>query len=187
MRLIQGTAVLSISLLTLALSINTAAQNESDSAREAFQTIDGIINTLYKSVSFEAGGEPDWDLLRSMLFTDAIFVMRTSRSSPMQKFSTDEFIDLFKRDITTYNMRETGFNERVTGYTADTFSRLTHAFVVYEVRLRPEDEQPLQRGVDSIQLVHNEGRWWIASITNDIETPDNPIPERFLKGGGTPN
>jgi len=183
----RGTAVLSISLLMLVSSANTAAWNESDPAQEAFQTIDSVINTLYKSVSFDAGSEPDWDLLRSLLFTDAVFVMRTSRSSPMQKFSTDEFIDLFKRDITTYNMRETGFNERVAGYAADTFGRLTHAFVVYEVRLQPEDERPLQRGVDSIQLVHNEGRWWIASITNDIETPDNPIPERFLKGGGTPN
>jgi len=59
--------------------------------------------------------------------------------------------------------------------------RLAHAYVVYEVRLRPEDEQPLQKGVDSLQLVRSEGRWWIASIANDIETPDNMIPERFYE------
>ena len=146
-----------------------------------YSAIENVITDLYRTVSFDPGGEPDWERLRLLLFTDAVFVMRARMPVAMQKYSTEEFIDLFRRDIETYNMRDTGFNERVAGYSLDSFGRLAHAYVVYEVRLRPEDEQPLQKGVDSLQLVRSEGRWWIASIANDIETPDNMIPERFYE------
>ena len=43
--------------------------------------------------------------------------------------------------------------------------------------------RPPQQGVDSFQLVLREGKWKIASILNEIPTPDRPIPE-VLRGEG---
>jgi hypothetical protein len=33
--------------------------------------------------------------------------------------------------------------------------------------------------VDSFQLIKKDGRWWIVSITNELPTPDRPVPEFF--------
>ncbi len=46
----------------------------------------------------------------------------------------------------------------------------------------PDWEGPPQPGVDFIQLIRNDGRWWIVSIANEIPTPNRPVPEA-LKGG----
>ena len=36
------------------------------------------------------------------------------------------------------------------------------------------------RGINSIQLVNDGKRWWIASVVWDTEQPDNPIPAQYL-------
>ena len=45
-----------------------------------------------------------------------------------------------------------------------------------ESRRAPSDEKPLVRGINSIQLVNDGKRWWIASVAWDTEREDNPIP-----------
>ena len=39
------------------------------------------------------------------------------------------------------------------------------------------------RGINSIQLVRDGKRWWIASVVWDTERPDNPIPADYQKAG----
>jgi hypothetical protein len=36
------------------------------------------------------------------------------------------------------------------------------------------------RGINSIQLWNDGKRWWIVNIFWQSETPDNPIPEKYL-------
>ena len=36
--------------------------------------------------------------------------------------------------------------------------------------------RPPQQGVDSWLLIRRDGRWWIAAATNEVVTPDRPIP-----------
>jgi len=50
----------------------------------------------------------------------------------------------------------------------------------YESLYAGEDE-PFSRGVNSIQLLHEDDRWWILSIAWDVEAPDRPIPGAYLK------
>ena len=59
------------------------------------------------------------------------------------------------------------------------FGDMVAAFSTYEARNKP-DEAPIARGINSIQLVFNEGRWWILSVMWDNETKENPVPGEFL-------
>jgi hypothetical protein len=157
------------------------AQEKPVPPAEAVDTIEHIIGTLYQAVSFKSGQEPDWDLLRSLMMEDASFVMRRGDSRPILRATTEEFIQFYLQDLDLYNMRETGFYEQVGGNTITRFNRIAHCLVVFEMRTDPESEVPVGRGVDSIQLVHDAGRWWVASIATEHERPGRLIPEEFLK------
>jgi hypothetical protein len=37
------------------------------------------------------------------------------------------------------------------------------------------------RGINSIQLVNDGTRWWVLNIAWSQETPESPIPEKYLK------
>ena len=59
------------------------------------------------------------------------------------------------------------------------FGNIVQAFSTYEARNSPE-EAPIARGINSIQLLKKDGRWWIVTVMWDNESKDNPIPEEFL-------
>ncbi|MFQ5680142.1 MAG: hypothetical protein ACE5HP_11870 [Gemmatimonadota bacterium] len=77
---------------------------------------------------------------------------------------------------------ERGFFEREIGNVTERFGNVAQAFSTYESRFSPDDPEPFQRGINSIQLFHDGTRWWIISVLWDWERPDNPIPERYLGG-----
>ena len=36
-------------------------------------------------------------------------------------------------------------------------------------------------GINSIQVVNDGQRWWVASVVWDTERPNNPIPPEYRK------
>jgi len=73
-----------------------------------------------------------------------------------------------------------GFFEREAARRTDCFGNVCHVFSTYESRHAPSDAAPFQRGINSIQLLRDGNRWWIASVVWDAERPDNPIPAQYL-------
>ena len=74
----------------------------------------------------------------------------------------------------------TGFYEREIARRTDCFGNVCHVFSTYESRHSPADAKPFERGVNSIQLLRDGSRWWIASVAWDAERPDNPLPTEYL-------
>ena len=68
------------------------------------------------------------------------------------------------------------FFEKEVARKSDCFGNICQIFSTYEARRAPLDEKPFVRGINSIQLVRDGKRWWIASVIWDTERPDNPIP-----------
>jgi len=54
---------------------------------------------------------------------------------------------------------------------------MAQVFVVYKARLKSPSTAPGQVGLDSWELLNKDGRWWIVAVTNDIPTPQSPLPE----------
>ncbi len=139
-----------------------------------FATAGGVVNALYEAVTFDAGTTPDWDHVRSMFIDQAVIVLRTSREGTTM-FDVEGFVGDFVSFIERANVGETGFKETIIRTTEMVFGDMAHVLVLYEASI-PGSARPPQQGVDSFQLIRQDARWWIVSVTNEVPTPDRPVP-----------
>jgi hypothetical protein len=72
-----------------------------------------------------------------------------------------------------------GFFEKEIGRSVDRFGNIAQVFSAY-ASFREDEDEPFQRGINSIQLVDLGSRWAVVSIFWDSERPDNPIPDEYL-------
>lgn len=140
----------------------------------ALGTPDAVVEELYDLVTFGPNIDPDWERVRSLFIDQAVVVLRTSREATTV-FSVDGFVADFIAFIERADVRRTGFSEKIVRTNATVFGDIAHIWVLYEASL-PGSERPPQQGVDSFELIQKDGRWWIAAITNEIPTPEHPVP-----------
>lgn len=167
------------SVLVLCATIATAqAQSTPEAAAEDVNTVDSIIAALYDVISGPANQPRDWDRFRSLLTPTCQFIPihRTPEGSPAHRVLTaEEFI----QTAGAY-FDQNSFYESETARTQDRYGNLVHAFSTYDSHHTPDDEAPFQRGINSIQLLFEQDRWWIANIAWQSEWPSLPIPEAYL-------
>ena len=136
---------------------------------------DAIIAALYTIISGPAGTR-NWSRLRSLFLDGARLIAtgrRIHREGGFQAMSLDEWIE----DVGGF-LEENDFYESEIMRHADRFGNMIQAFSTYEAR-HQSDGPPIARGINAIQLVHADKRWWIAGVMWDNESRDNPIPGEF--------
>jgi len=148
--------------------------SKSTTAEESLESPEALISELYDLVTIEANSPPDWERVKSMFLENAIIVLRTSRDSSTV-FTVDGFVQDFMKFIENSNVQKTGFVEKIIKMKPTVFGDIAHVLVLYEASI-PGSQRPPQQGVDSFQLIKKNDRWWIVSITNEIPTPNRPIP-----------
>jgi hypothetical protein len=140
------------------------------------QSIDAIMAAVYDVISGPAGQPRNWDRMRS-LFTANARMMPKGRAG-LRSGSVEDYIS------SSGGMLESrGFTEREIGRVVEQYGDVAHVFSAYEGRFSAGDPSPV-RGINSFQLVRHDNRWWVVSIMWQAETPDNPIPARYLSRGG---
>lgn len=147
-----------------------------------YSTIDGTLDALYAAVTFGPGGECDWDRLREIFFPGAIFIQPPQRGAKRKVIDLAGFFADWHEFFEGSTVCETGFVEKIAHRTTDHFGDIAHSYVVFEVRIDPDSPEPIGRGMDSIQLIRVDGRWWVNSIITEFERPGRPMPERFSRG-----
>lgn len=168
-------------LLTLALPILLPFGSSAQEADPAdVETVDGIIAALYGSISGPIGQERDFGRFRSLFAPDGRLIPTTPNAPDGYLHMTPE--EYWSRS--SQALSEIGFTEAEIGRVTEAFGNVTHVFSTYEsYRLdQGEPDGPFARGINSIQLVHAKGRFWILSVMWDSERPDNPIPARYIGG-----
>ena len=145
------------------------------------RAIEETIGELYRSFNFDAGGEADWELLRSLTIEGAVFVAPVGEDQSPRAIGTDEFIDGFRAWILTTPQRKNGFHERLVHVRIDVFGKVAHAYVVFEGFV-PGDGRTKTRGLDSIQLVLDGVRWRVVSFMTQYAGAESPVPARFEGG-----
>ncbi len=140
----------------------------------ALLTAEGTVRAAYRFISFAPGTHNDWSKLRGLFLPEAVVVLQNSRTTHAA-LSVDGFIAGFVRFDSTAAAANRGFHETVLALHAVTYVDVAHVSVLYEAEVI-NGGRPPQRGVDNWEAVRRDGRWWLVAITNQILSPDTPIP-----------
>jgi hypothetical protein len=150
------------------------------------KSIDALISALYTVISGPAGKPRDWDRFRSLFVPDGrLGVIRPPRQATNDHpasagdvvFLTPD--DYIQRDDPFF--KQNGFFEHGIANRVEEFGNLVSVWSTYESRHDANDAKPFARGINSLQLVHAQGRYWIASILWDEERPGQPLPAKYLE------
>ena len=144
-------------------------------------TLDSIIRSLYESVSFPPSGQPDYKRLRSLFHPEGrLTPPKEDKTSKFLVLDVESFIKRSTQFVVATGLERKGFHEKEIARRTESFGPIVHVFSTYESRHRAEDPRPIQRGINSIQLVKEDNRWWVLNILWELERPGNPIPKGFL-------
>ena len=141
-------------------------------------SMDSIINNLYDVISGEKGEQRDWTLF-SYLFTPSaqLIPARMNRDSLFRTspLSAEDYI----RNAGPY-LEANGFFEKEIHRAAHCFGNICQVFSTYETYRSANDIVPMARGINSIQLLFDNNRWWIVNVYWQEEDEKHPIPPDFL-------
>lgn len=152
------------------LNDHTAAVPAADPADVT--EIDGIIKALYDVISGPAGPR-NWDRFRSLFHKDA-FMAAFNAKKELRKFSPAQYA----QNNGPFFMQNS-FNEKEVGRTVNQFGNVAQVFTAYEFNAGTTPPTT-KRGINSVSLIKEKGRWFIMSITWDEESKDQPIPPAYL-------
>jgi len=135
-----------------------------------------IVQAVLESISGDKGVERDWDRFRNLFLPSAQLnaVFHRNDSSWVKINTISEFID---KAGTWYI--DNGFHEYAIKNQVDAFGNMAHVFQSYGAKIAGGGE--IERGINSFQLVYDDGRWWIVNLIWDRETETVKIPEKYLK------
>jgi len=142
-------------------------------------SIEAIVAALYDVISGPAGKAREWDRMRSLFMPEAhLLAMVKARDGKGMRTVVLTVDDYVQRSGPM--LEKNGFFEQEIARKVDRFGDLAHAFSTYESRHAATDKEPFMRGINSIQLVHQQDRWWIAQVLWEQETDAGPIPQQYL-------
>lgn len=139
-------------------------------------SLDAILAAFYEVISGPAGEPRDWARDRALYLPGARQVATGVRDGRPFALVMDHGAYVARADEI---FRREGFYEREIHRVVRRFGNIAQVLSTYESR-RDEDEPAFARGVNSIDLYFDGGRWWIASAVWDSERADNPIPPEWL-------
>ena len=146
-------------------------------------SIDAIITAAYDSISGPPG-KRDWNRERSLFIPGARLIPTAENAGEISLGGeiAPHMLDVdgFIARVGDY-IEKNGFFENEIARRTEQFGHIAHAWSTYESRHKGDDPKPFMRGVNSIQLFHDASRWWIVTIYWQYESPEQPIPEKYLE------
>lgn len=144
------------------------------------ESVDAIVTALYDVISGPAGQKRDWDRLRSLFHEEARMLplgpVRGSKGVAPSLLLPEDYVRRAGPSL-----EKNGFYEQEIHRRVERFGHLAHVFTSYEARATLDDEKPMFRGVNAIELVRSGGRWWITSLAWEQEREAGEWPARYRR------
>ena len=169
-------------LVVLFFSFKLMAQTpeikEADPADVA--SLDAIMKAVYDVISGDAGKARDWERFRTLFHKDARMIPSGKNAQTGVYGANAVTPEGYIKRVEPFFAKE-GFYEREVARRVETYGNIAHVLSTYESFHSPTDKKPFMRGINSFQLLNDGKRWWVMTIFWQAETPDNPIPKKYLK------
>jgi ketosteroid isomerase-like protein len=144
---------------------------EADAHRDDVQAIEAAIARQFASLCWTPGTPADWAGFAADFFPEASLY---PAARPAKRQTVEAFIERMK-GLKGTKLRS--FAEAVLGTEIHVFGNVAVALAACEMT---ENNADVQRGVEMLLLIKNEGTWQIVSQAWDTESPSQPIPMRLL-------
>lgn len=168
-------AVLAMVLACVPAGAQQTAANPADVASP-----EAMLTAMYDVISGPAGQERDWNRFRSLFLPGARLVWSQTTQAggeQLHALTVEEFV----QRVTPVYASGGGFWERDIGHRLERYGNMAQIFTAYETRRSAPDGPVTARGINSVQLMHHQGRWWVVNVAWDTERPGNPIPAEILQ------
>ncbi len=160
-------------LVPVAVEAQTAAP-------EDVATPDAIVDALYATIQRRPGENFQLERMRTLHHPDARLLPNSEQTEGTSRaMSADEFIVWASSFTVVGGEGDRGFVEEEIAREVVRYGDVAHVWSAYQAHFWA-DSQILERGVNSIQLVFADGRWWIFSAVWDEESAAGPIPEELI-------
>ncbi|GAA5036238.1 hypothetical protein GCM10011506_30910 [Marivirga lumbricoides] len=154
---------------------NSFAQNNPYAKDVA--SIDAIMKALTEVISGPANEERDWERFKYLFAEEGKLIPTTKDANGKVSFnywSPGEYIQMFIK-----NRSGKAFYEQELYRITEAFGNIAHCFSTYAVRT--EENGPVERrGINSIQLLKGEGRWYIMNVFWSNELEGEQLPQKYL-------
>ena len=146
-------------------------------------TPEAVMEALYASIQRAPGERYDWDRNLSLFLPTARLIPNTEQTGGAFVAHTPVgFMETVEAFTVVGGPDDKGFQEEQIAATVERFGDVAHVFSTYRKHFW-NDATILGRGVNSVQMVWSEGRWWITSVVWDEEAGAGPLPARYLPAG----
>jgi hypothetical protein len=131
-------------------------------------------NSIFDLVTFDPGEKRDLGKVRLFFIEEAVLVLRISREGNTT-FDVDGYVADWESFIASQAVKERGFEEKIIRLKPMVLGEMTQMLVLYEAKIPGAPRGP-QQGVDNFLLIKRDGKWRIAAVTNEIPSPERPLP-----------
>jgi len=140
------------------------------------QSVDAIIRALYEVISGEAEEPRNWDRFRFLFAKDARLVPTFKNPDSIFAYrilTPEEY-------ITRFTSRKMGFYEWEIGRKTEEYGTICHVFTTYATKFT-KDGAITNRGINSIQLLKDQNRYYILHIFWGAENLGFALPEKYIQ------
>ena len=137
------------------------------------KTIDALINATYEVVSGEKGAKRQWERDRYLHHPKAVYSYYDAEKGRQVTSTLDTFHTA--TDDLVFN---TAFYESEVNREVRIFGNIAQVWSTYETRFKKGGKVE-RRGINSIQLVFENNRWYIISWVFRGEDENTRIPQTF--------
>jgi len=167
------TKMLLFSLIGLLMSSSIFSQNIDEKYANDVKSIDAIIDAYYDVIS--GSSNDPWQFERDKyIHSNKAVIVRLDENGKADSHPLEaEYIPVGLAP-------KESFYEKELKRKVSQFGNIAQVWSAYEIRTNPEIASNM-RGLNSIQLHFEKGRWWIDSWTTEMESDRNALVKDFLR------
>ena len=141
------------------------------------KSVDAIIKVLYEVISGEAGEHRNWERFRNLFAEDAKLIPTSKNGEgefTYRSITPNDYVTLFTERI------KTGFFEQEIHRKTEAYGTIVHVWSTYATQQTKNGENT-NRGINSIQLLKTNNRYYIMNIFWCAESLGFPLPDSYLQ------